>query len=278
MARRYDSSTTTFSPEGRLHQVEYAIEAINNAGTSVGILAKNGVVMASEKKITSGLLAQSRTSEKTYKLCGHATCSVAGLTADANILIDQARLRAGRYDYQYQEPIPIENLVEHVCNYKQAYTQYGGLRPFGVAFLFAGYDETHGFQLYQSDPSGNYSGWKATVIGANNQAGKSLLKTEYGTAIVVDKQPVDGDEEMKTDDAAAATEEIEMPDVAEACRLAVRVLNKTMDGAVASPEKLELFTMSLDEDGNCVHKILSEAEAKAVIAEVDAETATSGDS
>lgn len=269
MARRYDSSTTTFSPEGRLHQVEYAIEAINNAGTSVGILAKDGVVMASEKKITSGLLAPSRTSEKTYKLCPHATCSVAGLTADANILIDQARLRAGRYAYQYQEPIPIENLVEHVCNYKQAYTQYGGLRPFGVAFLFAGYDETHGFQLYQSDPSGNYSGWKATVIGANNQAGKSLLKTEYGT------KKDDGDE-MKTDDAPA-TDVIEMPNVVEACRLAVKVLNKTMDGAVASPEKLELFTMSLDEDGECVHKILSEEEAKAVIAEVEAESAASGD-
>lgn len=268
MARRYDSSTTTFSPEGRLHQVEYAIEAINNAGTSVGILASDGVVMASEKKITSGLLAPSRTSEKTYKLCGHATCSVAGLTADANILIDQARLRAGRYAYQYQEPIPIENLVEHVCNYKQAYTQYGGLRPFGVAFLFAGYDTTHGFQLYQSDPSGNYSGWKATVIGANNQAGKSLLKTDYGS------KKDDGDE-MKTDDDKP--EEIKLPDVAEACRLAVKVLNKTMDGAVASAEKLELFTMTLDEDGNCVHKILNEVEAKAVISQVEAETSSSGD-
>ena len=60
MARRYDSSTTTFSPEGRLHQVEYAIEAINNAGTCVGILAKDGVVMASERKITSGLLAPAK--------------------------------------------------------------------------------------------------------------------------------------------------------------------------------------------------------------------------
>ena len=212
-----------------------------------------------------------QTSEKTYKLCPHATCTVAGLTADANILIDQARLRAGRYAYQYQEPIPIENLVEHVCNYKQAYTQYGGLRPFGVAFLFAGYDETHGFQLYQSDPSGNYSGWKATVIGANNQAGKSLLKTEYGV-----KKSDDGDE-MKTDDDPAKEEEIELPDLAEACRLAVKVLNKTMDGAVASPEKLELFTMSLDEDGNGVHKILNAKESAAVIAEVEAETATSGD-
>jgi len=156
-----------------------------------------------------------------------------------------------------------------VCNYKQAYTQYGGLRPFGVAFLFAGYDETHGFQLYQSDPSGNYSGWKATVIGANNQAGKSLLKSEYGSS-----KGGEGDE-MKTDDDAP--EKIEMPDVAEACRLAVKVLNKTMDGAVASPEKLELFTMSLDEDGSCVHKILDEEEAKAVISEVEAETAAAGD-
>jgi 20S proteasome subunit alpha 3 len=220
--------------------------------------------------ITCIIYQHPQTSEKTYKLCPHATCTVAGLTADANILIDQARLRAGRYAYQYQEPIPIENLVEHVCNYKQAYTQYGGLRPFGVAFLFAGYDETHGFQLYQSDPSGNYSGWKATVIGANNQAGKSLLKTEYGV-----KKETDGDE-MKTDDPTGG-EEIELPDLAEACRLAVKVLNKTMDGAVASPEKLELFTMSLDEEGNCVHKILNAKESGEIIAQVEAETQSAGD-
>jgi len=75
--------------------------------------------------------------------------------------------------------MPIEQIVKSVCNYKQAITQYGGLRPFGVSFLFAGWDSYHGFQLYQTDPSGNYSGWKATVIGQNNQTGKSLLKTDY---------------------------------------------------------------------------------------------------
>lgn len=272
MARRYDSSTTTFSPEGRLHQVEYAIEAINNAGTCVGILAKDGVVMASEKKVTSGLLAPSKTSEKTYKLSNHSACNVAGLTADANILIDQARLRAGRYEYQYCEPIPIEQLVEHVCNYKQAYTQYGGLRPFGVSFLFAGYDSDYGFQLYQSDPSGNYSGWKATVIGANNQAGKSLLKNEYGV-----KKEDSTSEEMKTDEEEKS-DEISLPDVKEALQLAVKVLNKTMDATSTSPDKMELFSMSLDEDGNCVHKILSADETKKVIDEVEAETAAAGDS
>lgn len=180
------------------------------------------------------------------------------MTADANILIDQARLRAGRYQYQYQEPIPVEQLVEYVCNYKQFYTQRGGLRPFGVAFLFAGYDQHHGFQLYQSDPSGNYSGWKATVIGANNQAGKSLLKSEY-----------------KTGEEAGES----IPDLQEALKLAVKVLNKTMDGATAAAaaEKMELYTMSL-EDGECSHHILTKEEAQKVIDAVEAESASAGDS
>jgi 20S proteasome subunit alpha 3 len=92
-------------------------------------------------------------------------CLVAGLTADANILVHEARLGSQRYLYTYQQQMPVEQVVKSVCNYKQAYTQFGGLRPFGVAFLFAGWDKHFGFQLYQTDPSGNYSGWKATVIG-----------------------------------------------------------------------------------------------------------------
>jgi len=223
--------------------------------------------MASERRITSGLLAPAKTSEKTYPLAQHAACNVAGLTADANILIDQARLRAGRYQYQYQEQIPIEQLVEYVCNYKQFYTQRGGLRPFGVAFLFAGYDEHHGFQLYQSDPSGNYSGWKATVIGSNNQAGKSILKSDY-------LKSSDGGSEMKDDD----NEEEKIPTVKEALRLAVKVLNKTMDGTgAAASEKMELFTMTLEND-QVVHRILTKEEAQEVIDAVEAEAATSGDS
>jgi 20S proteasome subunit alpha 3 len=186
---------------------------------------------------------------------------VAGLSADANILIEKARLRAGRYAYQYREAIPVEQLVEFVCDYKQTYTQYGGLRPFGVAFLFAGYDDQYGFQLYQSDPSGNYSGWKATVIGANNQAGKSLLKSEYKT----------GEEEGG---------EGKIPDVEEALKLAVKVLNKTMDGSTAAvaAEKMELYTMTLDEEGECVHKILNKVEAQKVIDAVESELASAGDS
>lgn len=134
--------------------------------------------------------------------------------------------------------------------------------------MFAGYDAHHGFQLYQSDPSGNYSGWKATVIGANNQAGKSLLKNEYGSS----SEEKEG--EMKVEGAA---EEIAMPDVNEALRLAVKVLNKTMDATATSPEKMELFVMSL-KDGACVHKILNKDETQKVIDEVEAESSAAGDS
>ena len=125
----------------------------------------DGVVLAAEKRVVSKLLAPSKTSEKTYIIDDHAACLVAGLTADANILIQRARVSSQRYLHDFQEPMPVEQVVRTVCDYKQAYTQFGGLRPFGVAFLFAGWDKHHGFQLYQSDPSGNYSGWKATVIG-----------------------------------------------------------------------------------------------------------------
>ncbi|CAM9510334.1 unnamed protein product, partial [Chrysoparadoxa australica] len=236
MARRYDSSTTTFSPEGRLHQVEYAIEAINNAGTCVGLLAKDGIVLAAERKTVSKLLAPSKTSEKTYKLDANTSCVVAGLTADANILINQARLGAQRYLYTYHEAQPVEQLVQGICNYKQAYTQYGGLRPFGVAFLFAGWDQHYGFQLYQSDPSGNYGGWKAAAIGANNQAGKSLLKTEYSEDL----------------------------DVAGCLKLAVKVLNKTMDSTTPTADKMEFTAITL-VDGKVVCKILKDDEATKVI-------------
>jgi len=220
-------------------------------------------------------LSFKKTSEKTYRLAPHAACNVAGLTADANILIDQCRLRSGRYHYQYQEPIPIEQLVEYVCNYKQFYTQRGGLRPFGVAFLFAGYDDYHGFQLYQSDPSGNYSGWKATVIGANNQAGKSILKTEYQKSA-----PKTGDDETMQEATVETSSEENIPNVEEALKLAVKVLNKTMDGTgSAAAEKMELFTMTLDEKTKkCIHHILTKAEAQKVIDEVEAETASAGDS
>ena len=238
--------------------------------------------MASERRLTSGLLTPSKTSEKTYPISKHIACNVAGMTADANILIDKARIHAGRYYAVYQDYIPVEQLVEHVCNKKQQYTQIGGLRPFGVAFLFAGYDEHYGFQLYQSDPSGNYSGWMATVIGANNQAGKSILKSDYRKSIV---SPSNTNNESKMDDTPTSDETTTttttvtaVPTVQEALKLAVKVLHKTMDGTgSAAAEKMELFTLMLNDKHECVHHILTKSETQAVLDAVEAEAATSGD-
>uniref|UniRef100_A0A0D3CHC9 Proteasome subunit alpha type n=1 Tax=Brassica oleracea var. oleracea TaxID=109376 RepID=A0A0D3CHC9_BRAOL len=162
MSRRYDSRTTIFSPEGRLYQVEYAMEAIGNAGSAIGILSKDGVVLIGEKKVTSKLLQTSTSSEKMYKIDDHVACAVAGIMSDANILINTARVQAQRYTFMYQEPMPVEQLVQSLCDTKQGYTQFGGLRPFGVSFLFAGWDKNH-----------------AAAVGANNQAAQSLLKQDY---------------------------------------------------------------------------------------------------
>ncbi len=124
------------------------MEAISHAGAAVGILASNGVVLAAEKKVTNKLLDTLKSSEKMYVIDQHISCAVAGILADANTLINQARLSAQKYRACFQEPIPVEQLVRELCDVKQSYTQYGGLRPFGVSFLFAGYDRHYGFQLY----------------------------------------------------------------------------------------------------------------------------------
>merc|ERR1719158_195668 len=104
------------------------MEAIGKAGSCVGILACDGVVLAAEKKVTSKLLDSHSVGvrwEKMYKIDDHIACAVAGITADANILINYARLCAQRYTFQYQEHQPVEQLVQGICDLKQGYTQYG---------------------------------------------------------------------------------------------------------------------------------------------------------
>ncbi|KAI5064561.1 hypothetical protein GOP47_0021231 [Adiantum capillus-veneris] len=151
------------------------MEAIGNAGVAIGVLAKDGVVLTGEKRVTSKLLAASKSTKKTYKTDDHVACDVVGITVDANILINTARLQAQRYTFAYEEPMPVEQLVQSLSNTKQGYTQFGGLRPFGVSLLFAGYDKNFGFQLY--------GGWKAAAIGANNQAAQSMLKQDHNDDI-----------------------------------------------------------------------------------------------
>ena len=221
MSRRYDSRTTIFSPEGRLYQVEYAMEAIGHAGTCLGILASDGVVLAAERRNTNKLLDEVSYSEKIYNLNDDMACSVAGITSDANVLTNELRLIAQRFLLQYQEPIPCEQLVSTLCDIKQAYTQFGGKRPFGVSLLYVGWDKHYGFQLYQSDPSGNYGGWKATCIGNNSANAVSMLKQEYK----------EGEVKLK-----------------DALNLAIKVLGKTLDMTKLTAEKVEIATLTRENN------------------------------
>ena len=221
------------------------MEAINRAGSSVGILSpKEGIVLASEKKVLSKLLDLSVSkNEKTYRISEHVVVSVAGLTSDANILIDTLRQYAQDYKTSYGEPVPVETLVKAICDHKQSYTQYGGLRPFGVSFLYAGWDKYLGFQLYQSDPSGNYGAWKATAIGANNRNATSTLKTEYKDDISLD----------------------------EALLLALKILTKSMDTSKVSAEKVEVGFLSISPISKTpVWKSLNDDELKKLIARLPA--------
>ena len=146
---------------------------------------------------------------------------------------------------QYQEPIPAENLVSSLCNIKQAYTQFGGKRPFGVSILYMGWDKQYGFQLYQSDPSGNYGGWKATCIGNNNQTAISILKQEYKIG------------ETKLTDAL---------------KLAIKILSKTLDTTKLTSEKIEIATL-IRENGKTKIRILGEKEVTELIKQYDEEQA-----
>ncbi|CAD5116391.1 DgyrCDS5285 [Dimorphilus gyrociliatus] len=244
MSRRYDTRTTIFSPEGRLYQVEYAMEAIGHAGTCLGILANDGILLAAERRNTNKLLDESAQSEKIYKLNEDLACSVAGITSDANVLTNELRLIAQRYTLQYQEPIPGEQLVSMLCDIKQAYTQFGGKRPFGVSILYMGWDKHYGFQLYQSDPSGNYGGWKATCIGNNSSSAVSMLKQEYKDDLNLNQ----------------------------ALKLAVKVLSKTLDTNKLSSEKVEVATLTR-KDGKTVLRSLPNEELDKLIKEFEEEEA-----
>jgi 20S proteasome subunit alpha 3 len=239
MSRRYDSRTTIFSPEGRLYQVEYALEAINHAGTAIAIMSDNGIALVAERKITSKLLEQDSSAEKMYILNENTLCAVAGMTADASILINYVRDNSQEYLKIYNKEPPLENIVKKVCNLKQGYTQFGGLRPFGVSFLFAGYDDKYGFQLYTSNPSGNYSGWKATSIGANNSSAQTILKQEYK-------------DDLTFDDAK---------------KLALKVLSKTTDSTKLTSEKIEFSTVSLNDQGKVQLKIWKPSEIDILLQE-----------
>lgn len=173
----YDRAITVFSPDGRLFQVEYARVAVTRGTTTIGIKFKDGVVLIADKRLSSRLI-EADTVEKIYEVDEHIGISTSGLVADARIMVDYARVIAQINRVTYDEPSPVEALAKKICDYKQQYTQYGGVRPFGIALLIAGYDDK-GPHLFETDPSGALFAYKATSIGAGKDVVMDILEEKY---------------------------------------------------------------------------------------------------
>jgi len=171
----YDRAITVWSPDGRLFQVVYAGEAVKRGWTAVGVRVPEGVVLAVEKRRISRLI---EAIEKIQKVDDHIGLAFAGLSSDARVLVDRARIYAQLNRLVYDEPIPVEVLARRICDIKQAYTQHGGVRPFGVAFLIAGVDST-GAKLIGTEPGGVYVPYYAHAIGSGQQRALEYLESEY---------------------------------------------------------------------------------------------------
>ncbi|KAF4971742.1 hypothetical protein FSARC_1541 [Fusarium sarcochroum] len=206
MADRYSFSLTTFSPSGKLVQIEYALNAVNQGITALGIKATNGIVLATEKKSSSPLADQSSLS-KISDITPNIGMVYSGMGPDYRVLVDRARkVSHTGYKRIYNEYPPTRILVQDVARVMQEATQSAGVRPYGVSLLVAGWDEgiepeeenqtteeseekkvnrktggihKGGPMLYQVDPSGSYYPWKATAIGKSATKAKTFLEKRY---------------------------------------------------------------------------------------------------
>jgi len=181
----YDHGVNTFSPEGRLIQVEYAIEAVKLGSTAVGIQVSEGVVLAVEKRSTSRLLVSSSL-RKIERLDSHIYAAMSGVVPDARIMIDHARVETQSHWFNYDEPMQVETCVQSLCDLASGFGQGNMARPFGVALLVAGVDE-HGPSLYHLDPSGTYTRFGAKAIGAGSEGAQTTLKEQYHKSMSLDE-------------------------------------------------------------------------------------------
>ncbi len=184
----YDKVPTMFSPDGRLYQVEYASKIVEQGTTGVGIVYKDGVLIAADKSLQSKLVYP-QSIEKIFKIDENVAVVSAGLVGDARRLVGIARRQAQDNRMVFSEKIQVEVMAKEIAETKQAFTQYGGLRPFGVAFIVAGMDEK-GPSLFQTEPSGALAQYKSVAIGRNKDKAMDVFEKEYKEMISLEKAVV----------------------------------------------------------------------------------------
>jgi len=184
-SNQYDAAITIFSPEGRLYQVEYALELVKRGAPIIGVYSPEGVVLAANETPESDL-EDPNYYRKIFQLDEHVGVAIAGLSSDARVLIDRARIYCQSNRLLYDEPADVESLVGSLSDRIQQYTQHGGIRPFGVSMLIAGVDTTGGM-LLTTDPSGSYRGYMARALGRNADEANSLLEEKYKEGLSLDE-------------------------------------------------------------------------------------------
>ena len=229
----YDRAITVFSPDGRLFQVEYAREAVKRGTTTVGVKFKDGVVLIVDKRLSSKLI-EPESIEKIFKIDSHIGCATSGLVADARALVDRARIECQVNAFNYSEDLAVESLVKKICDFKQSYTQYGGVRPFGTAMLMAGIDAS-GPHLYETDPSGAMMAYKAGGIGAGRNEVMEVFEKDFKDNMTQNQAVNLGLKAL-----SAANEN--------------NLKSEVVEIAIINPEK-EFHTLSSEEVGKVVKKV-----------------------
>ncbi|KAI5284341.1 proteasome component pup2 [Ascosphaera aggregata] len=185
----YDRGINTFSPEGRIFQVEYSLEAIKLGSTAIGVATSEGVVLGVEKRVTSTLLETSSV-EKIVEIDNHIGCAMSGLQADARSMIEHARVECQMHAFNYNEPLGVESCTQAICDLALRFGEGAEgeesvmSRPFGVALLIAGYDED-GPQLYHAEPSGTFYRYDAKAIGSGSEGAQAELQSEYHKSLTL---------------------------------------------------------------------------------------------
>lgn len=173
----YDRTITTFSPDGRLLQVEYAKKTVRQGSTAIGMICSDGVLLVTDKRAIDPLIVPESV-EKIWQIDDHIGATASGILSDARVLIERAQVKAQQNKVTYDNPIDTLTIVKDICTLKQICTQSGGLRPFGVSILVAGVDDSTPI-LFETDPTGIFFEYRASVIGEGEAEIEEVLHKEY---------------------------------------------------------------------------------------------------
>ena len=183
-AMGYDRAATMFSPDWHLLQVEYAEKVVRFGSTSMGFVCKDGVVIIADKRIRDKLIAP-ESSHKIFEIDEHIIATAAGILSDARVLVDSAQILAQQNRVTYNSPIEPIEVIRMIADRKQMSTQYGGVRPYGISVMLAGVNKDQG-HLYVTDVTGNFTGYKASAIGENDEKIKEILRRDFKESISVE--------------------------------------------------------------------------------------------